>query len=56
MLSILIDTDVFRYSHAQLIHMYKQLYAIKNIALAGCGCTIVFDTIEFRMFVCGLYL
>lgn len=25
-LSLLIDTDVFRYSYTQLIHMYKQLY------------------------------
>lgn len=56
MLSVLINTDVFRYSHAQLIHMYKQLHTIEKSTLAGGGCTIVFDTIVFYMFVCGLYL
>lgn len=45
MLSFLVDTDVFRYSYTQLIHMYKQLYATKNVNHAGCDYTIMFYTI-----------
>lgn len=45
MLSLLIDTDVFRYGYTQLIHMYKQLYTIKNINQAGGGYTIMFYAI-----------
>lgn len=45
MVSLLIDTDVFRYSYTQLIHMYKQLYAIFYRVYAGGGCTIIFYTI-----------
>ena len=45
MLSFLIDTNVFRYGYIQLIHMYKQLYAIKNKTLAGGGYTIKFYAI-----------
>lgn len=56
MLSFLIDTDVFRYDYIQLIHMYKQLHTTENIIYAGGGYTIMFYTIEFYMFVCGLYL
>lgn len=56
MLSFLIDTDVFLYGYIQLIHMYKQLYTTKNKTLAGGGYTIMFYTIQFHMFVCGLYL
>lgn len=54
MLSFLINTDVFRYGYIQLIHMYKQLYAIKNKTLAGGSYTIMFYTIEFHMFICGV--
>ena len=54
MLSFLIDTDVFRYGYIQLIHMYKQLYTIKNIIYAGGGYTIMFYTIEFHMFICDV--
>lgn len=54
MLSLLIDTDVFRYGYTQLIHMYKQLYTIKNMVYAGGGCTIMFYAIEFHMFICGV--
>ena len=54
MLSFLIDTDVFRYGYIQLIHMYKQLYTTKNIIYAGGGYTIMFDTIEFHMFICDV--
>ena len=56
MLSLLIDTDVFRYSYTQLIHMYKQLYATKNINHAGGGYTIMFYAIEFHMFICVLLI
>lgn len=45
MLSLLIDTDVFRYGYIQLIHMYKQLYTTKNIIYAGGGYTIMFYAI-----------
>lgn len=54
MLSLLIDTDVFRYSYTQLIHMYKQLYATKNIIYADSGYTIMFYAIKFHMFICGI--
>ena len=54
MLSLLIDTDVFLYGCIQLIHMYKQLYAIKNRVYAGGGCTIMFYTIQFHIFICGV--
>lgn len=54
MLSLLIDTDVFRYGYTQLIHMYKQLYTIKNKTLAGDGYTIMFYAIEFHMFICDV--
>ena len=47
MLSLLIDTDVFRYGYIQLMHMYKQLYTIKNKTLAGGGRTIMFYTIVY---------
>ena len=53
MLSLLIDTDVFRYGYIQLIHMYIQLYTIKNRVYAGGGCTIMFYTIEFHMNICS---
>ena len=56
MLSFLIDTDVFRYGYTQLIHMYKQLYTIKNKTLAGGGYTIMFYTIQFHMFICVLLI
>jgi len=45
MLSLLIDTDVFRYGYTQLMHMYKQLYTTKNIIYAGGGYTIMFYAI-----------
>lgn len=54
MLSFLNDTDVFRYGYIQLIHMYKQLYTTKNIIYAGGGRTIMFCTIEFYIFICGV--
>lgn len=53
MLSLLVDTYVFRYSYIQLIHMYKQLYTTKNMVYAGGGRTIMFYAIEFHMFICG---
>lgn len=45
MLSFLINTDVFLYGYIQLIHIYKQLYTIKNMVYAGGGRTIMFYTI-----------
>lgn len=54
MLSLLIDTDVFRYGYTQLIHMYKQLYTTKNIIYAGGVYTIIFYAIEFHMFICDV--
>lgn len=45
MLSFLIDTNVFRYGYIQLIHMYIQLYTIKNKTLASGGYTIMFYAI-----------
>lgn len=54
MLLFLINTDVFIYGYIQLIYMYKQLYTIKNTTLAGGGYTIMFYTIQFHMFICGV--
>lgn len=54
MLSLLIDTDVFLYGYIQLIYMYKQLYTIKNRVYAGGGYTIMFYTIQFHIFICGV--
>ena len=54
MLLLLINTDVFRYGYIQLIHMYKQLYATKNMVYAGGGCTIMFYAIEFHIFICDV--
>lgn len=45
MLSFLINTDIFLYGYIQLIHMYKQLYTIKNRVYAGGGYTIMFYAI-----------
>lgn len=56
MLSLLIDTDVFRYGYTQLMHMYKQLYATKNMVYAGGGYTIMFYAIKFHMFICVLLI
>lgn len=54
MLSLLIDIYKNQYSIIRLIHMYKQLYTILNMVYAGGGRTIVFCTIEFHMFICGV--
>ena len=56
MLSFLFDIYKNQYNIIQLIHMYKQLYTIKNMPLAGGGYTIMFYAIEFYMFICGLFL
>ena len=36
------------------MHMYKQLYTIKNMVYAGGGRTIMFYAIEFHMFICDV--
>ena len=56
MLSLLIDIYKNQYSIIRLIHMYKQLYTILNMVYAGGGRTIVFYTIEFHMFICGVHI
>lgn len=54
MLSFFINTDKNQYNITQLIHMYKQLYATKNMVYAGGGYTIMFYAIEFYMFICAI--
>lgn len=54
MLLFLFDVYKNQYNIMQSIHMYKQLYTIKNIIYAGCAYTIMFYTIEFHMFICGV--
>lgn len=54
MLSFLFDIYKNQYNIIQLIHMYKQLYTIKNMVYAGGGYTIMFYAIEFHMFICGV--
>lgn len=54
MFSFLFDIYKNQYNIIRLIHIYKQLHTIKNTTLAGDGYTIMFYTIQFHMFICGV--